>query len=256
MGTEMFNIRRGHPDDLVIALAGNPNTGKSTVFNALTGMNQYTGNWAGKTVGSAVGYFRHSTASFTLVDLPGTYSLLSQSPDEQVARDFLCWGQPDATIIVTDATCLERNLNLALQVLEVTPNAVVAVNLLDEAKRKGIAVDLNQLADELGVPVVGMAARRGIGLDELKDTVLRLATGHYQPDPQPLTYSPEVEAAVAALLPRVSPLIPNPRMARWVALRLLDGDPSVLDAMERYAPNQHAFGGETTWLPTKSHSAL
>ena len=163
--------------DHVVALAGNPNTGKSTVFNALTGLRQHTGNWPGKTVARAEGGFSSGDRRYKLVDLPGTYSLLSSSPDEEIARDFLLSGQPDVTVIVVDATRLERNLNLALQVLEITDRAVVCVNLIDEARRDGLEVDVRRLARDLGVPVVATAARSGEGLDELRRAVAEVATG-------------------------------------------------------------------------------
>lgn len=240
MRTERFNIHPQSPNDLVIALAGNPNTGKSTVFNSLTGMNQHTGNWAGKTVGSAFGHYRHEDTPFLLVDLPGTYSLLSNSADEQVARDFICFAKPDATIVVTDATCLERNLNLALQVMEITDRVVLVVNLMDEAKRKGIEVRISDLSKELGVPVIPMIARQGQGLEALKHTVWKIATGQLQPQPKPLQYSDEVEAAVEELLPQIEPLVQGVLPPRWVALRLLDGDTSVLDSMEQYVIEESA----------------
>jgi len=163
--------------DHVVALAGNPNTGKSTVFNALTGLRQHTGNWPGKTVARAEGGFSSGNLRYKLVDLPGTYSLLSSSEDEEIARDFLLSAQPDVTVVVVDATRLERNLNLALQVLEVTDRAVVCVNLIDEARRDGVEVDVRRLARDLGVPVVATAARSGEGLDELRRAVAEVATG-------------------------------------------------------------------------------
>ena len=145
--------------DTVIAIAGNPNVGKSTVFNALTGMKQHTGNWAGKTVSNALGYCKGSDKNYVLVDIPGTYSLMAHSPEEEVARNFICFGDPDAVAVVCDATSLERNLNLVLQILEISQNVIVCVNLLDEAKRKGIEIKIDDLSARLGVPVVGTVAR-------------------------------------------------------------------------------------------------
>lgn len=152
-----------------VALAGNPNVGKSTLFNTLTGMNQHTGNWPGKTVGSAVGRFSYKDAEFTLTDLPGTYSLISTSTDEEIARDFICSDEPDVTVAVADACCLERNLSLILQIRSITPNMILCVNLLDEAKKKKIDVDLAKLSEILGIPVVGTAARSKCGLDEFRE---------------------------------------------------------------------------------------
>lgn len=154
-----------------IALAGNPNVGKSTVFNSLTGMNQHTGNWPGKTVSGARGSFTYKDTVFTLVDLPGTYSLSAASVDEAVAGDYICSGEADITLIVADATCLERNLNLVLQILSITKKAILCVNLLDEAQKKKISIDLEKLSELLEIPVVGMAARSGTGLDTLLETL-------------------------------------------------------------------------------------
>ena len=153
----------------IIALAGNPNVGKSTVFNALTGLRQHTGNWPGKTVAAARGDLTYGGERFTLVDLPGTYSLFPNSAEEEIARDYLCSGEAEAVLILADATCLERSLNLVLQTLEAADiPAVVCVNLLDEAAKKGIVLDLPALSRALGVPVVGTAASCGEGLDELR----------------------------------------------------------------------------------------
>lgn len=170
---EAFKIKKKKATDLTIALAGNPNVGKSTVFNELTGLNQHTGNWPGKTVTSAVGYFERGAQGFILVDIPGTYSLFPNSPEEEVARDFLVSGEYDCAVVVCDATSLERNLALVLQIREITPRIVVCVNLMDEAKKKGIIVDIEALRAELGVEVVATAARHGKGLSSLCDAILR-----------------------------------------------------------------------------------
>ncbi|NJP07390.1 MAG: iron transporter FeoB [Chloroflexaceae bacterium] len=211
--------------DYVVALAGNPNVGKSTVFNRLTGLRQHTGNWPGKTVSRAEGGFRYAAHQYKLVDLPGTYSLLSNSQDEEIARDFIVFGQPDATIIVVDATVLERNLNLVLQVLDMTSRAVVCLNLMDEARRKDIQVDQRRLARDLGVPVVATAARRGEGLSELLATVSAVARGQTVCRPYHIEHeSPALKQAVAQLVRQLETVFPGLPNARWVALRLLDGD--------------------------------
>ena len=162
-----LEIRKRNPEDCVVAVAGNPNVGKSTLFNALTGMHQHTGNWPGKTVANAQGYCETARHSCVLVDIPGAYSLMAHSAEEEVARDFLCFGSPDAVIIVCDATCIERSMNLVLQTLEICGHAVVCVNLMDEAEKKGIRVDCDALSERLGVPVVPTVARRKRTLERL-----------------------------------------------------------------------------------------
>jgi len=220
---EMFRIDLNHRD-LVIALAGNPNTGKSTVFNRLTGLNQHTGNWPGKTVTNAQGRYVHKDKSFLLVDLPGTYSLFANSVDEEVARDFICSGEPRITVVVTDATCLERNLNLVLQVMEITDNVVLCVNLLDEARRKQIQVDLPALSEILGIPVIGTNARDGVGLESLKDAVYQVAMGNLKTTPLHVSYGDVAEKCLRSLEPYVQGIPNNQANSRWAALRLLDGD--------------------------------
>lgn len=220
--------------DFVVALAGNPNTGKSTIFNALTGLRQHTGNWPGKTVSRAEGGFAYGGHNYKLVDLPGTYSLLSTSLDEEVARNFILFGQPDVTIIVADATRLERNLNLVLQVLEITGRAVVALNLMDEARRHGLTVDERSLARDLGVPVVPTSARSRQGIPDLLQAVSEVATGKIVCQPHRLkSEPPALKKAVAELVAHLETMFPGLPNARWVALRLLDGDPRIVEAVER-----------------------
>lgn len=220
--------------DHVVALAGNPNTGKSTVFNALTGLRQHTGNWPGKTVTRAEGSFEYAARRYKLVDLPGTYSLLSTSLDEEIARDFILFGQPDVTVVVADATRLERNLNLVIQVIEITDRAVLCLNLMDEAGRHHLAVDDRQLARDLGIPVVPATARFGQGLPELLQTISDVATGKLRSRPRRLsTEPPAIRAALNALVTQLTatfPELPNPR---WVALRLLGGDEHIAAALQR-----------------------
>ena len=221
-------LRRERPDDRIVALAGNPNVGKSTVFNALTGLRQHTGNWPGKTVTSAQGRCERGGRGYVLVDLPGTYSLMAHSAEEEVARDFLCFGGADGAVVVCDATCLERNLNLVLQTLELQPRTVVCVNLLDEAERKGVRVELEGLSRRLGVPVVGAAAGRGEGLEALMAAVEGVISAPEPPTPVPVRYPPPVEFAVASLRPLLEPRLRGRLPARWTALRLLDGESSAL----------------------------
>ena len=225
---------RSSPSDIVIALAGNPNVGKSTVFNALTGMNQHTGNWTGKTVATACGTHRENGKNYILVDLPGTYSLFAHSAEEEVARDFILSGRADVAVVVCDATCLERNLNLVLQVIEATPKTVVCLNLMDEAKRKGISVDTQGLSSELGIPVIATSARSGKGLSELIEAVDKSAESECAVPP-PVYYGSGIEEAAERL---------GETHARRESLLMLSGDidkalpDEVSETLERYGLTQ------------------
>ena len=218
--------------DYLVALAGNPNTGKSTVFNALTGLRQHTGNWPGKTVVRAEGMYGYEGRQVKVVDLPGTYSLQAGSADEEVARDFILFGRPDVTVVVVDATRLERNLNLTLQVLAITHRVVVCLNLMDEARRHGLVVDVHRLEKELGVPVVPAVARAGEGIPPLVKAIHEVATGTRVPDPVRIEhFDGPVEAAIAELEPVIHDAYPTLPNARWVALRLLNADSRVEEAL-------------------------
>jgi ferrous iron transport protein B len=217
--------------DYVVALAGNPNTGKSTVFNAFTGLRQHVGNWPGKTVTRAEGGFELAGTRYKVIDLPGTYSLLSASTDEEIARNSVLFGQPDCVVVVADATALERNLNLILQILQVTERVVVCLNLMDEAARKGIRIDHRRLARELGVPVVPTAARTGEGLAALAQAVAGVASGEVRTSPRHARAAPAVDRAVDALVPLLERAASGLPSVRWVATRLLDGDARVEEAL-------------------------
>jgi ferrous iron transport protein B len=220
-------------NDYIVALAGNPNTGKSTVFNALTGLKQHTGNWPGKTVSRAEGGYGYNDKKFKIVDLPGTYSLLSTSQDEEVARNFILFGKPDVTVIVVDASRLERNLNLVLQILEITDKAVLCLNLMDEAKRLEIEIDERTLARDLGIPVIPTSARSKEGIPELIKTIDQVATGEIKCKPHRIKNVPKnINNAIEKLSKEIEkeyPAIPN---SRWIALRLLDGDAQIIEAVK------------------------
>lgn len=213
----------------IIALAGNPNVGKSTVFNALTGLHQHTGNWPGKTVSNASGYFTFNNLTYKIYDLPGIYSILAHSEEEFVARDFICFGGSDVVVIVCDAGCLMRNLNLVLQVCEITDKVVVCVNLLDEAKKKKIDVDLNKLSELLGVRVVGTSARSNVGLDELLSNI-DLTFGESRKSKK-VRYNQYVEDAIKVISDAII-LDDSSINKRWVALNLLRDDELLRDKIE------------------------
>ncbi|HAN44546.1 MAG TPA: ferrous iron transport protein B [Ruminococcaceae bacterium] len=229
-----LKITKSCCNDKIIALAGNPNVGKSTVFNALTGLRQHTGNWPGKTVVNAQGRYEYKDCGFVLVDVPGTYSLMAQSADEEAARDFICFGKPDATIIVTDATCLERNLILVLQIIEATKNAVVCVNLMDEAKKKNIEIDIDELSLHLGVPVVASSAISSEGLGELMNEVYNVSHGLEKTYGSKIEYDDDIEQAISILAPCAEKLAESGVNPRWLSLRLIDMDESFKRSAQAY----------------------
>lgn len=225
-------IQKKSKDERIVALAGNPNVGKSTVFNALTGMKQHTGNWPGKTVANAQGKCRYNGKDYIMVDLPGTYSLTAHSAEEKVARDFICFGKPDAVIVVCDATCLERNLSLVLQTMEITKNVAVCVNLMDEAKKKHIKIDLKKLEKALGVPVAGISARSGKGLDGLMEKADKAVSGGK--NPLTVHYSEEVEKAVSIVEPAVCKRLGGKINSRWATLKLLERDVPLINSISEF----------------------
>ncbi len=234
-----LEIRKRSNDDRVIALAGNPNVGKSTVFNELTGMRQHTGNWPGKTVANAQGYCKAAGRGYVFVDIPGTYSLVADSAEEEVARDFICFGGADAVVVVCDATCLERNMNLVLQTLEITPKTVVCINLIDEARKKGIEVDIESIEKRFGVPVIATEARSGKGLSEIFPAIERAeknctatAVSYSEISEQAIS---EVEGALSGMCRDVAP--------RWLAIKLLEDDAGLFSSLSDY------LGEDITEIP-------
>ena len=255
---EKLGMKLGRAD-YVVALAGNPNTGKSTVFNAITGLRQHTGNWPGKTIARAEGAFSLSGKEYKLVDLPGTYSLQSATDDEEVARNFILFGRPDVTVIVVDAMRLERNLNLAIQVLQITDKAILCVNLIDEAKAHGVTVDGRGLARDLGVPVVLAAARQGEGIDQLLKEIEDMAHGRSVCRPYRMQLNiPTVNESVKELVAALGETFPNMPHREWVALRLLEGDPRIVKAVASgeigSLGKDHAATGSSDSKPEPSSS--
>ena len=251
-----LNIDRTSTDRKIIALAGNPNVGKSTVFNNLTGLNQHTGNWPGKTVTNATGKCIHKNKEFILVDIPGTYSLMANSVEEEVARDFICFGDPDATIVIVDATCLERNLNLVLQTIEITTNVIVCVNLMDEAKRKGIIINTQKLSTILGVPVIGTSATTGKGLEELMDSVYNLTFNNVHKNAISINYNIIIEKAITLIQNNLIPILKQKINTRWVALKLLENEETLLNSIYKYIGININKNSEISQIITEAREIL
>ncbi|HEX9025740.1 MAG TPA: ferrous iron transport protein B, partial [Clostridium sp.] len=222
-------IESGNKDkkcDFTIGLAGNPNVGKSTVFNTLTGLNQHTGNWPGKTVTNAEGLYEHNDKKIKIIDLPGTYSLLSDSEEEEIARNYICFENPDVVVIIADATSLERNLNLFMQISEITDNIVLCVNLMDEANKRGISINEDELSNILNIKVIKTSATDKVGFSELKDAINEIVINN-QNKIRTITYSEDIEFAIKSVEELLKDCIIDNKKKRWISLRLLEGNKKI-----------------------------
>ena len=224
----------GIKNNYTIALAGNPNVGKSTIFNSLTGMHQHTGNWPGKTVSNSTGNYIYKNQNFIFVDIPGTYSIMSNSQEEEIARDYICFGNPDATVVVVDSTCLERNLNLVFQIMEITNNVILCVNLLEKKKKKKIKIDLDMLSKELGIPVVGTIAKNKKTLNNLMDTIYKVCANKLIPHPRKIEYINIIEQSINKIekILKTSFNLPT-ELYRWISIKIIDNEKKILSTIEK-----------------------
>lgn len=218
----------------LVILAGNPNVGKSSVFNNLTGLKQHTGNWVGKTVDGATGYFKYNNEKFTLIDTPGTYSLFARSKDEEVSKNLICFGDAKAVVIVCDATSLERNLNLVLQITEVIKNVVLCINLADEAKSKGIKINIQKLKNILGIPIVLTSARSGEGLEDLKKEIYFTCKNYNYTYRNLVKYDEKVENIIKNIYEDVKDHVNKDISIRWICLQLIQGNETTIKSLEEY----------------------
>lgn len=216
-----------------VALVGNPNVGKSTVFNALTGLKQHTGNWPGKTVTFAEGEYTYLHETYSLIDLPGTYSLYPHSKEEEVTRDFICFQHPDVILVVCDATLLERNLNLVLQTLELTPNVILCLNLLDEAHKKHLDIHTEKLSNLLGIPVIGTNATKKEGLETLKIEIAQAVHTSNTPMAFYPTYPKPIEDALSKLIPYLPSWLLQGMSNRFLALKLLEKEDQFIQFVKK-----------------------
>ena len=221
---------------ILVALAGQPNVGKSTLFNLLTGLHQHVGNWPGKTVERKEGHFTFNGVSYRLVDLPGTYSLTANSPEELIAREFILRERPDVVVAVVDAATLERSLYLVAELLPLPVPVVVALNMMDVAQQEGIQIEPEVLQAALGVPVVPMSATRGVGVPELLETVERMARGELPYAPRLPQIRPDHREVLETIGERIAGYVPEPYPQDWVALKLLEGDMEVTRMMRAALP--------------------
>lgn len=219
---ECEDVYKDNESDIVVALMGNPNVGKSTIFNALTGLNQHTGNWTGKTVSNAFGKFNYNDENFILVDLPGTYSLSSNSKEEEIARDFICYKKPMVTIVVVDATSIEKSMNLVLQVIELTDNVIMCINLIDEANKKNISIDIDALKEELNIPIVTTSARNNNGLDKLIKCIYDSSKDNAI-NSKKMVYNEKIEESIKIIKKKLDETFLDIN-TRWLSIKLLSDD--------------------------------